>query len=236
MRSERVFGPARFSKEGVLGFIELSMFGFNVQTVGFCGTLLFTTLAFFAQLAQCRTLYARPERRAASLAGSFYVYCLGAYATAGVYGLASGRLALVYNGGMLASVYAPIVYGIWKQRGFRRIEWALFCVGIALVVAMAFTTTRSLQNVVFGASFVGFVAVSVSVPLELYRRKDPGVVRVEPFIISTVSTAFWIVYAFATADPVLRIACPTLFSIMLTSLFLWVRYGGELCTAFRRGA
>lgn len=209
-----------------MSFVELRTLGFNAQTAGFFGTLLFTTLSFLAQYAQLRTLYRK--RSGQSLATSFFIYCAGMYVVGLFYGLEKQRLALIYNGGLLVTVYTLIVVGLFRFKGFSLIDWGTLVVCATGLATMATTDDTTVKQTVFALSLFGLVIWCAMPPLELWRAKKPGSMRIEPLIVSASSTSFWILYGLATGDLVLSLICPVILTMVVCTIVLWVHYGGNI--------
>ena len=199
--------------------MELQNLGWNAASVGFVGTLVFTVVEAWGLLQQNKAIWRSRSGRSVSVTWFSYFAALSfAY---GVYALTIGSIALVFNGFVLALFHAPIIVGLWKFKGFSRVEKFL---GACFLAAMAVTILTPAKDWFVLLFSFGSIVSYLAQPLEIWRRKSSGVVEIRLLAVYFVSTSFWVLYAFAVGNWVLRITCPAYLVILGATIALWFRY------------
>jgi uncharacterized protein with PQ loop repeat len=198
--------------------MELENFGWNILTIGFLGTIFFTFLEGWGLWQQKKAIW--DNRSGKSVSVAMFSYSAVLFAAVFVYGLSENKIALWFNG-LLCFVQIPILIGLWKFKGFKKKERYL---GIFLLSCLTTMIILPYKDWFFLLLSFGFLAAKITQPIEICREKSAGVVEIRLYIIYFVSSFFWMWYALATGDWVLKILCPIFFVILITTIILWAKY------------
>ena len=199
--------------------MEFRNFGWNALTVSFLGTVFFTILRAWAYWKQGRAIWR--QRSGQSVPVVNYTYLTVAAAAMFVYGVETESVALIFNGSASVLFRTSIVVGLWKFKGFSRIEkilTALFIVGLAVVISI------DIDPRLLMAFLVGTVFVSLLQPFEIWRNRDAGVDEIRLLVVGLVNSLFWLVYAFACDDWALKLINPCFTALSLVTIVLWICY------------
>lgn len=199
--------------------MELAHFGLNVVTVSFLATVFFSLLTAWGFGCQARTVW--DERSAQSLSTPAFLYTTFVRAPIVIYGLSIGSLALIINGVIPFLALLPIVIGIGKFQGFKRRDWLL--VG-ALTIAVVVTAVVPCKSAVVMPWMIVSIAFAALQPWEMWQRRSAGVVDLRMLVVSFINSSFWLIYAFAIDDFVLKVINPGFLLVTLASTVLWYRY------------
>jgi len=199
--------------------MELKNFGWNVVTIGFCGTIFFTLLAAWGLWQQAKKIW--QNRSGQSVSVFWFSYNIFLFSANIVYGSSIRSLALIFNGALLSLMYFPVVIGLAKYKGFKPIQKWLFVLYFGLIILMIILPIKSQLYLLF--SFVNIIAL-ITQPWEIMRNKNSGMVEVKLILVYLASTLFWVAYAFAIKDWALQIICPTYLIIWVATLILWKKY------------
>ena len=199
--------------------MELENFGWNVVTIGFCGTIFFTLLAAWGLWQQAKKIWLNKSGQSVSV--FWFSYNIFLFSANVVYGYSIKSLALIFNGALLSLMYLPVVIGLAKFKGFRPFQKWLFVLYLGLIILMVIVPIKSQMYLLF--SIVNIIAL-ITQPWEIMKNKNSGMVEVRLIVVYLASTMFWVAYAFAIKDWALQIICPTYLIIWIATLILWKKY------------
>lgn len=217
----------------MLDFVEVKNFGLNFITLGFLGTLFFTSLSTWAQTRQYQELASRSKQKGKSLSPSWFVYGALINLATFQYGLATHRLALMYTI-VLGVAYGRVAYKLLCYRAFTKGAWSTVMVCVLGNGAMVIWPSPSSTQRILFVFLVGMLGWLLLQPLRLYNEKSAGVFRPEQCLVSILNAGFWSLYALLTDEKIFLIIMPIMILIQLVSLGLWVRYGGDIRSVYRR--
>lgn len=200
--------------------MELGQLGWNALTIGFAGTLLFTLVEAWGLWRQGKTI--RDKESGKSVSVLWFCYFATLFAVLFIYGLANRSIAMTFNG-LLALVHIPILTGLWKHKGFSTVERraGIAFIGIIMLCAVA---PFGMKGWIFLLLSFGNIGASVLQPYEIWKNKTSGAVEIRLLSVYTISTIFWVIYAYASGDWVLKIICPAFLAVLSTTVVLWFWY------------
>ncbi len=199
--------------------MEFQDFGWNVMTVSFLGTVIFSLVRAWGYWLQTRTIWI--QRSGLSVPVTNYTYMTIGAAAVAVYGVRIGSWALIINGLLTILFRVPILIGLWKFKGFGRWEKLASLGFMAALAGLILIPVKAEMLLAFS---VGGILVAVLQPYEIWRNRDAGAVEIRLLFVGLANSTFWIAYGFAIADPVLRLTYPIFFLITLATIILWFRF------------
>ena len=170
-------------------FVELQNFGFNMLTLTFLATLIFTVSQGIALIRQNKTIV--KNRSGHSVNFIFFSYYGFSAIAVIIYGLGKNSLALTING-FLGFIALAIIVNLLRFKPISLKE-KIVGLGSAIVLPLIiFVPQRDLLFLIFG-SIIGLTLL-VQI-LEIWRNKSSGSVHPDQIIVSVISAVFWLIYA-----------------------------------------
>lgn len=197
---------------------EWSQLGYNITTVGLLGTVFFTFLEAWGMWEQNTTIWR--QKSGLSISVIWMSNSTALFASVLIYGLSSRSFALFFNGFLLL-FHFPVMLGLWRFRGFTRIEKLLAILFLAIVIAALMLPIKDWAFFFFS---IGSLLFSVMLPIEIWRNKNSGAVEIKLLAVLLASTIFWLIYAYTSGDWVLKINTPAYMVTFATSIILWFKY------------
>ncbi len=205
--------------EFVRSTVEYQNWGWNAVVVGSFGAIIFTFIEGWGLWKQNQAIWRGKSGESVSV--SWFSYFLFALAAFFFYGIHIHGIAAMFNGVALTLVHIPILLGLWKYKGFAKWEKVQFFCLALMVPAMAFLPWK---NEVFTIVSVGIIYSLATQPLELWKTKKTGAVEIKLLVVYTLSTAFWVIYAFAINEWVLEILTSVNLFLLGLATLLWFKY------------
>lgn len=197
--------------------VEYQNWGLNALTISALGTAFFTFVEGWGNLAQILTIFRKKSGE--SVSTNFFIYITAAFSLYLFYGVHTRSLSVTFNG-VIFLLHPPILYGLWRYKGFTKDNWAMVGLGVTLNLLFVFTPYKT---EVFGIMNVGVVFFLSQMPYEIWKAGTRGAADIKMIAAYMTSTVFWVGYAFATADPILRISTPLNLFFLTTAAVLWYR-------------
>ena len=205
--------------EWIQGTLEYQHWGWNSLIIGSAGTIIFTFFEGWGILKQNESIWR--EKSGESVSVSWFSF-LGFFFFAFIlYGVHLKSIAIVVNGSVLGPLHLPVLWGLWKYKGFTGKEKLLFVLSVLMVPAMAFIPWKSEVYLLLS---IGTIIALASQPWEIWENKNAGVLEIRLIGIYLVSTGFWVAYAFATGDLPLEIITTAALFLLLITCLLWFKY------------
>ena len=198
---------------------EFENFGWNVLTLGFMGTIVFTVFEAWGLYRQKKKIWSEESGKSVSVIMVAYTAAL--FTVMFIYGISVKKIAIVFNGGLLALMCVPILRGLWKFKGFSKLEKRMSVVLAAAVAVMPFVPFK---DWFFLTLTFGNVFSLLAQPYEIWKNKDAGAVEIRLWLVFLTSTFFWVVYAFSVNDWVMKIISPAYGVINVLVIVLWLKY------------
>lgn len=199
--------------------MEFVQFGWNAVTIGLLGTVIFTILSAWGLWQQKKAIWDNELGQSVSVIN--FSYGTAFFTAVLIYGISIKSIALSFNGLLLSFFNLPIILGLWKFKGFTKIEKFLGVCFLIIIIAMLILPLKSWFFLFL--SFGNLVPGSMQA-LEIYNEKDAGVVEIKLLAVYLLSTLFWIIYAFAIDNWILQIISPLFFIILTITIVLWFKY------------
>ncbi|MBI3956561.1 MAG: hypothetical protein HY340_01075 [Candidatus Kerfeldbacteria bacterium] len=208
--------------------MDFAWWGWNLRTVSFSGTFVFTALQGWGLVKQSDAIW--NGRSGASVSNPWFIFNTALFTTFFLYGLTRLDLPIIANGGALAVLHIPILLGLARFKGITRPQ-RQFGFGLGIVVAAA-GIVRLLGVVYLIGCFVAIAFYALQAA-EIVKNKSRGVISIKLLGSYLASTVFWTVYAYMSNDWVLKIVAPMFLSVLVVMIVLWLRYPRPALTLVR---
>lgn len=196
--------------------METQYWGWNPATIGFIGTIIFTLWQGWGYIQQIKAV----DRSVDSISLPFFALSACAFCMAFVFGLATGRIAMIVNG-TLAVLHLPIILAVGRIRGFSKPERLLL---LALTAAVVIDIVLPLKGELMTLFAFGWVIGGGMQLARVWQSRSAG--DLEPRLITAmlVATIFWAVYSFATHNVPIMIIAPINLVLIGLTLYLLFKY------------
>lgn len=198
--------------------MELQQLGLNAVTVGALGVIFFAFVQAWGLWQQKKTIWKNQSGQSISVTWLSYFTCLDVVVF--IYGWSINSIAMMVNGGLIF-LYVLIMIGLWKFKGFSKLEKFL---GICLLIVIVVTIFIPAKDWMFLIVSFGSILSLIMQPYEIWKNKNSGVVEIKLIIVYLISTTFWIIYGYTINDWVLKIICPSYFVIFSITVCFWFIY------------
>jgi uncharacterized protein with PQ loop repeat len=198
--------------------VEYQNWGLNTITLSFILSIAVTTISAWGLVKQNQIIWKTKQAEGVSV---FWLsYYLALQLAILIYGLSLNSAALVLNG-LLAALYFPVLWGLWKFKGFSSLEKLLALILAMAILAMALLPFKTQFFFVFA---VGGLVSAAMQPLEMWRKKSAEGLSIKLIGTLLFGTAVWFTYGVAVQDWVL-ISINLVASFIFSSvILLWGRY------------
>ena len=198
--------------------VEWQGWGYNALTISFIATAVFTVLEGWGFWIQNRSIW--QNKSGESISGSLFIYFGCLFVTVIAYGYYIKSIAAIFNG-MLGFMHLPILFGLWKYKGFTKLEKGALYVFPLMIPAMIVLPWKDLLMI----SLLFGTIIPLAMQLyEMWREKSAGVINARFIGILIISTAFWVIYAFAIENWVMKVIYPVTLVILILILVLRFHY------------
>lgn len=212
--------------------VEWQMWGWNLATLSFLFTLVFTLIDGWGYKKQGETIW--EHESAESVSAITFFYAAGLCYSYSVYALFIGSIAVLFNGLVLGYNIIPILHGILKFKDMKKSE-KICCMLFSLMIpAMLFLPWKGEMFFLFMS--VGLASLAMQ-PLEMWRNKNAGDVDIRAMTVFVLGVFFWAVYGFfvgqspeassAEAGLILQIVNSIAFLLYASVIVLWFFYRKE---------
>ncbi|MEK7598954.1 MAG: hypothetical protein AAB474_00675 [Patescibacteria group bacterium] len=216
--------------------VEWRSWGWNLTTLTFLFTLLFTLIDGWGYKKQGETIW--NNQSAESVSVITFVYSASFCCSYAIYSVFIGSIAILFNGMVLGYNMAPVIGGLFKFKRITRKE-KIFCAGfVCMVPAMLLLPWKDQMFSIFMA---GGLLFSAAQPLEMRRKQSSEDVDIRAMTVFALGTFFWAGYGFAVwagygfavKKMTLALANSAAFFMYCSIILLWFRYRREPLT-FRK--
>ena len=198
--------------------VEWQGWGYNALTISFIATAVFTVLEGWGFWMQNRSIWRNKSGESISVSLFIYFGCL--FIAVIAYGYYIRSIAAIFNG-MLGFMHLPILFGLWKYKGFTKLEKGALYVFPLMIPAMIFFPWKDLLMI----SLLFGTIIPLAMQLyEMWRAKSAGVINARFIGILIISTAFWVIYAFAIRNWVMEVIYPLTLVILILIFVLRFHY------------
>jgi uncharacterized protein with PQ loop repeat len=198
--------------------VEWQGWGYNALTISFIATAVFTVLEGWGFWMQNISIWRNKSGESISVSLFIYFGCL--FSTVIAYGYYIKSIAAIFNG-MLGFMHLPILFGLWKYKGFTKLEKGALCVFPLMIPAMIVLPWKDLLMI---SLLFGTIVPLVMQLYEMWRAKSAGVIDARFIGILIISTAFWVIYAFAIQNWVMEVIYPLTLVILILIFMLRFHY------------
>jgi hypothetical protein len=137
------------------------------------------------------------------------------------HGVMNDLWAMVYHGSVRGLTYIPILWGIWKFRGYRKFEFALGGLLIVALIMHWFVPWEKPYFFIF--ALAGPFATSLQ-PLAIYRQKTLGVFEPHVILAMLCANLFWHLFSIYFQDWPLFVLCLFYYIPIVWLIQLWFKY------------
>ena len=212
--------------------IEWRRWGWNLVTLTFWLTVLFTLIDGWGYRKQGETIWKNRSAESVSAITFFYGACLcWSYA---IYAVFVGSIAVLFNGLVLGYCMFPLLRGVIRFKRLRNTEKVCCALSSLMIPAMLFLPWK-------GGMFFLFMSVALvslaAQPLEIWRNKNAGDVDIRSMTVFALGVFFWASYGFfvgqspeassAEVGLILRIVNSIAFLLYCSIILLWFAYKKE---------
>ena len=198
-------------------------------TIGFVGTIFFSFFEGFGLASQGWKLWSEPEKKGAALSVKWMSVSAALFIAIFFYGESANQFSSAVNGLFLVPLYCPILFGLYRFKGFSEEDWNIIEWLLAALVIDCCFPFATVRTTIFMVVNVMNVWMMLDEPKEMNRLQSTGVVDPKMLMIFVTSSSFWIVYAAALGDWVLTlIAASSLAAIGYTMATWWKWHRVEL--------
>jgi uncharacterized protein with PQ loop repeat len=198
-------------------FIEYQNWGWNIITLSFIGTVIFSIIEGWGIWQQRNTINEKNSSQSLPMMANAY-YCIF-FICFLIYGIQMKSLAMIING-LLAIPFIAMYISALKtpdNEGVRK--WHLsFLVLIPLVLFSTYSKE------IFGTMILVACLIGTQTPIEILRNKDSGSVEPKFLWSLTISVGFWTIYAWCINDKAVFIANAYSFLMLSYSIYIWHIY------------
>ncbi|XOU94173.1 MAG: SemiSWEET family transporter [Candidatus Kerfeldbacteria bacterium] len=202
-----------------MNWIEINNFGWNAQTIGAVGILVFVGWNVWAMLKQNKLIWSKQKGTSVSIV--WFAYFAGYQLIGVVYGFEIKSLTMVINGLSRGFFLIPILIGLWKFKGYNKIEKISTVLIFVAVCTSLIIPWIEWYFFIFSWGVLGTMALQ---PIEIWRNRDSGVVDIRMIIVYILAGIFWLSYVFTINDLVLMIFNSVSISIMMITLVIWLKF------------
>jgi uncharacterized protein with PQ loop repeat len=198
--------------------VEWQGWGYNALTISFIATAVFTVLEGWGFWMQNLSIWRNKSGESISVVLFIYFGCL--FISVIAYGYNIKSMAAIFNG-MLGFLHLPILFGLWRYKGYTKLEIGCLCAFPAMIPAMIFLPWKDLLMI--SMLFGSIIPLAMQL-YEMWRAKSAGVVDARFLGVLIISTAFWVVYAFAIQNWVMEVIYPLTLAILVLIFLLRFHY------------
>jgi len=210
-------------EEFLINSAEIKNFGFNILTLSFLGTIIFSCLQGWSLFKQGKKIWDLEDGRSVSVIqfGYWAVYFFAVIP----YGFSIGSIALIFNG----LVGIPCVYillGLWKFKDSKWYEWPTATSFLAILAIMIIADEVSEKEMIFSVSLFGIFIFGLFQIYEIWKEKNAGSVDIGVQKVFILTSMFWFVYSALVGNVPLVIFNPISIMMNVVVIFLYKKYKG----------
>ena len=206
--------------------LEYTHRGINASTIGSVGTIICTCIEGWGLYKQNHSIWKNDSGSSVSI--TMFSFLTFFMFTFGIYGYYCKSVAIIINGFGLGVFHLPIIYGLWKFKGFSRTEIFITLTSTLMIPAMIFLPWKDVLYLLIGTCASGS---GIFQAWEIWTNKDAGVVDIRLMFSYTAATIFWIIYATATDQKTLQIMVWFSLIILFAIIVLWYKYRSPTLTS-----
>src|SRR3989339_183294 len=153
--------------------VEVQNFGFNAITISAIIIVIFSILESWGIYKQNKKIWDKKSGESVSVA--WFIYFMFMLFSYFVYGIFTKEAAIIING--LASLFVvPIVVGLWRFKGFSKIDFFVFLLCVLGFVVMLIFPFKRIMFLLF--SF-GSILALIAQLVEMHKTKAVGVIEIK---------------------------------------------------------
>ena len=198
---------------------EYRNIGLNLVTLGSLGAIACTCAQAWGTLGQMKAIHR--EESGDSIPFGLFSYLVFFLAALAIYGMFLNSVTIVFAGSILAVLNLGILVSLSFYRDVSSKELAMIAVSILMVPAMILCPDKKALYLVFA---VGSVFILIRLPLEIWRNRSAGVVRLSYLISFLLSNVFWTIYSHSIGDKAMKVICLSSTVVAGVAVILWFRY------------
>ena len=198
---------------------EYRNIGLNLVTLGSLGAIMCTCAQAWGILGQMKVIHR--EESGDSMPFGLFSYLVFFLATLAVYGMYLKSVTIVFAGVVLALLHLGLLVSLSFYRDVSMKDLALVALSILMVPAMIVVPDKNALYLIFA---IGSVFISGRLPLEIWRNRSAGVMRLSYLMSFLISNVFWTIYAHAIGDGTMELICLSSTVVAGAAIVLWFRY------------
>lgn len=202
----------------MIEFAEISGFGFNMLSLSFIATMIFTLFQAIAFIKQNQRII--KTRSGQSVSFSFYSFFGFSALAVTVFGLSHNSLALSING-LLGFISLTIAINLIR---FKKISRQEKIVGVLSTLALPTMIFSPNQDIIFLAlGLIIGMTIGIQI-LEIWKNRSSGSYHPTQIFVSIVSCSFWLIYSIIMNIWAMEITNSLFLSLWFILLFSYLKF------------
>jgi uncharacterized protein with PQ loop repeat len=198
---------------------EYRNIGLNLVTLGALGALVCTCAQAWGMMRQMKAIHR--EQSGESIPFCLISYLVFFLAALAVYGMYLNSVTIVFAGAVLAALNLGILVRLSFYKEVSPREIAIVAVSVLMVPAMILFPQKKAMYLAFSA---GSVFLSTRQPLQIWRNRSAGVVRLSYLMSFLISGVFWTIFSHSIGDWAMKLVCLASTVVAGVTIVLWFRY------------
>jgi hypothetical protein len=203
---------------------EVKKWGANIETFFALSTVFFTFLQVRGAWKQRKNVEAKKSTK--SVSESFFAFCTSYFFALIVYGLNGHKLAIIFNGLLLAPIYLLVLLKLLKYKRFNNEEF-IVAIASALTIPLMIILENSGKEILFGALLIGLIFFGITMLVQMKQAGKRGAISLDFLLVTLATNIFWLFYAFTIRNAQLIVANSISIVTFLAMIFLYWKYGPE---------
>lgn len=189
--------------------------GWDWEAISFWGITVFAIIGSWGLWKQSQKIWKEKSGKSVSVTANF------SFLTSMFVGLAysfeKNLDAVAFHNLLRIAFLLPIIMGLVKFKKFTKTEKVLCACFCTTMLLVWFMPRKDFLFLFFQTAGVLTLATQ---PYEIFKNKDIGVVEVKLFAVFVPNGIFWVIYAFANGDWILKITQPIFLALTVIILAL----------------
>ena len=199
--------------------MELENLGWNILTLSSIATLIFTFFQTSRFFSQNKLIWSNKSGQSVSILK--FSSTPAFFLLNGVYGYFIGSIIMPITSVLLTAMHVPILVGLYKFKGFSRIEKLLIPIFFLMTPVLVLIPAKT--GFFMALAFLRMIPFAMQ-PLEIYKEKNVSVLDIKLFLAYLVGAFFWVTFYFAFGNLPLKIISSMNTLILVSIVFLYFKY------------
>jgi hypothetical protein len=208
----------------LLNSAEVKSFGANMKTFFALGTVFFTFLQAKGALDQRKSVEIKKSTK--SVSESFFAFTTCYFFTLIFYGINGHKLAIIFNGLLLAPIYLLVLLKLLKYKKFNNGEFVV-AIASALAIPLMIILDTPGKETLFGVLLAGLTFFGIIMLGQMKKSGKRGSISLNFLLVTLATNIFWLFYSSTIHNVQLIVANSISIATFLTMIFLYWKFGPE---------